>query len=259
MLVGVTASHARTTHDPLHLRETRAGDVPAIVTLHLRHLPHGLFPRLGRRFMVRWHSTFLATEHGVSLVVVDGQDRVVGFLAGATAQRSHVRTVLAEHRVRLAIAGLGALALRPGVALHFLRTRARSYLRRLLGSRAAQPVQAAAGPLPAGDGAADQEPEHDVAVVTALVVDRAARGRGAGARLVDRFVELSAAGPARRAELITLEGTDGAREFYEGLGWTLAGTRANRDGQPCLRMELTLPVATTSGEDAGRVAGTRHG
>jgi GNAT superfamily N-acetyltransferase len=246
---GVTASHARTIQDPLTVRETRAGDVPAVVRLHLTHLPHGLFPRLGRAFMARWHRTFLATSHGVSLVVVDGGDRVVGFLAGATAQRTHVRTVIAEHRLPLAVAGLAALAVRPGVAVHFLRTRAGSYLRRLVRPR---PSRTDATPQTTGDGSG-----ADVAVVTALVVDPVVRGRGAGARLVDRFVELAAAGPAQRAELITLDGTDGARRFYEGLGWTLAGTRANRDGQQCLRMERALPVSTTVGEAAGRAAGTR--
>lgn len=247
MLDGVTATDAHPVRDGLTLRETRQGDVPAVVALHLAHLPHGLFPRLGRGFMARWHRTFLGAGHGVSLVVVDDDDRVIGFLAGATAQRTHVRTVLAEQKVPLALAGLGALATRPGVALHFLRTRARTYLRRLAG---VQRVQAAAEP------AATAPDGTDVAVVTALVVDPAARGRGVGARLVERFVDLSAAGPAERAELITLDGGQGAREFYEGLGWTLAGTRANRDGQACLRMELTLPVATTAGE-AARPAG-RH-
>lgn len=251
MLGGVTASDAHPVHDGLTLRETRDGDVPAVVALHLAHLPHGLFPRLGRGFMARWHRTFLGARHGVSLVVVDGDDRVVGFLAGATAQRTHVRTVLAEQKVPLALAGIGALAVRPGVALHFLRTRARSYLRRLLG---VQPVAAAPAPPPSAPTTAPTtartatSADTDVAVVTALVVDPAARGRGVGARLVGRFVDLSTAGPADRAELITLDGEDGAREFYEGLGWTLVGTRANRDGQACLRMELTLPVATTVGE-----------
>ncbi len=252
MLDGVTASQARTIPDPLTVRETRAGDVPAVVALHLTHLPHGLFPRLGRGFMARWHRTFLATTHGVSLVVVDGGDRVVGFLAGATAQRTHVRTVIAEHRLPLAVAGLAALAVRPGVAVHFLRTRAGSYLRRLL----RRPVRTGAAPQASVDG-----PGADVAVVTALVVDPAARGHGAGARLVDRFVELAAAGPAQRAELITLDGADGAQQFYEGLGWTLAGTRSNRDGQRCLRMERALPVPTTvGGQPAARPAhATREG
>lgn len=240
MLEGVTASDAHPVHDGLTLRETRDGDVPAVVALHLAHLPHGLFPRLGRGFMARWHRTFLGARHGVSLVVVDADDRVVGFLAGATAQRTHVRTVLAEQKVPLALAGIGALAVRPGVALHFLRTRARSYLRRLLGVQ-----RVAAAPTPTTAVPTTASAETDVAVVTALVVDPAARGRGVGARLVGRFVELSTAGPADRAELITLDGGDGAREFYEGLGWTLVGTRANRDGQACLRMELTLPVAAT--------------
>lgn len=248
MLDDVTATEAHPARDGLTLRATRDGDVPAVVALHLAHLPHGLFPRLGRGFMARWHRTFLGAGHGVSLVVVDQDDRVVGFLAGATAQRTHVRTVLAEQKVPLALAGLSALATRPGVALHFLRTRARPYLRRLLG---VQRVQAAPEQTPTTATA-----DTDVAVVTALVVDPAARGRGVGARLVERFVDLSVAGPAERAELITLDGGQGAREFYEGLGWTLAGTRANRDGQACLRMELTLPVATTVGE-AARPAG-RH-
>lgn len=244
MLDGVTASDAPSARDGLVLRETRDGDVPSVVALHLAHLPHGLFPRLGRGFMARWHRTFLGAPHGVSLVVVDHDDRVLGFLAGATAQRTHVRSVLAEHRRPLALAGIRALAARPGVAVHFLRTRARPYLRRLVG---AQRVQAAPASGAATAGASTDP--GDVAVVTALVVDPAARGRGVGARLVERFVDLSAAGPASRAELITLDGDEGAREFYEGLGWTLAGTRANRDGQACLRMELTLPVATSVEEE----------
>jgi len=83
-----------------------------------------------------------------------------------------------------------------------------------------------------------------VAVLTAVVVDPAARGSGAGAALVTEFVDVARAGGADRVDLVTLSGHDGAARFYEEMGWTRVGTHQDMDGHEVVtyRIELGEPT-----------------
>ena len=212
------------------VRPAGPDDLPRIAELHGAHLPHGLFPRLGPRFLRRWHRTFLDSPHGIALVT-DDDGEVSGFLVGTSRQRAYVTGVLRRQRKQLAATGLLCLALRPRVAFSFLRTRAGKYVRRI-----ARPTPAVA----AGDGTLD------LAVITALVVDPALRGCGQGAALVERFAELAGAAGAERAELVTLEGPEGATQFYASLGWEEVRTKQNKDGDAVALMRARLGGAAES-------------
>ena len=62
-----------------------------------------------------------------------------------------------------------------------------------------------------------------------MVADQA-RGRGAGAALVERFATAAKAAGARSAVLVTFAGEDGAGPFYKRLGWEHLEDRRDRDG-----------------------------
>lgn len=213
----------------LKLREMRLRDLRVAAKIHHHCLPHGLFPQMGKRFLRAYLATFIASPHAVALVAVT-HGSPVGFLVGTFEDRAHYRFVLRRHGVRLALAGVVALASRPGVAWHFARTRARRYVSgfvRLAGRRSA-PTAPTAGPM-GGDS-----------VLTHVAVDPLGRSRGAGASLVEEFVERCRARGVSEVRLVTRAGPDGAGAFYARLGWRAAGAYCDRDGLTWARYQLEL-------------------
>ncbi|GIJ35254.1 GNAT family N-acetyltransferase [Micromonospora sediminimaris] len=209
----------------LALRQAGSRDLPAMSRAHVQLLPIGLFPSLGARFIRRWQRTYLNSPHGVGVVAVDTaapQDEVVGFVLGARDHAAYTTELTKDRRVLvpLALAGLAALAVRPHVALRVLRTRARPWIRRVLGHRAT-----VVRPARAGSVAAPQ-----VAVMTALAVQPEWRKSGIGMMLVDRFVELVQETGARWVEAQTSTGPLGATGFYERLGWEARTHWSTPDG-----------------------------
>lgn len=220
----------------VNIRPSTPSDVDAIVDLHLEHLPHGLFPRLGTAFMRRYHRTFIELERGISLVAVvpdpAGPDRVIGFVSGSTDQRRHVADVLAAARGPLLLAGAAGLARHPSLLVPFARTRSRRYLRRL-----ARPFRPRRQVHP---DVVEQGGVEPVAVLSAIVVSPSARAAGAGAALVAGLVERVRRAGTRTIELVTFAGPDGAAAFYRALGWTEAGTHADKDGHEVITFRLEL-------------------
>lgn len=211
------------------IREATEVDLPLMASDVIRHLPDGLFPRLGQRFVRRWMKTFLTEQYGVALVAVtnDAKQQQVGFLIGSTNQIQHVADVLHQHKWSLLLAGLAALSIRPRVLLHFLRTRARPYLRRVLGRTANS-----------GD---NTEARPATAVITSLVVLPTVRGGGIGSLLVEEFLDRAVANRASLAELVTTAGSAGSGEFYKKLGWKRVEERYSKDGTPIHTYHRSLP------------------
>lgn len=210
----------------LRVRDATVADLERTALLHVTELPVGLFPRLGPRFVRRWHQGVVRSQHGVVLVCEridrDGTT-VVGFLLGATHRTALVRDLLT--RDRTALVGCAALALagRPRTLLLFARTRLRRYTRRLR--------------TPAAVGG----PEGRVADLSAIAVDLSARDQGAGAALVRGFLARCAVTGVRTAELVTEIGGP-AESFYRGLGWSPLEDVRTRDGRWVRRFGTTLPV-----------------
>lgn len=215
------------------VRPATYADLPAMARWHCRHLPHGLFPLLGERFVRHWHATFIGSAHGIALVAewLGAPDPVpVGFLVGSTDQVRHVEDVIRRHRLRLGLLGLFALLGRPRLWRHFLRTRSRAYTKRLL--RRPSPLAGSHSPgvLPVEKAAADPDQKPHIAVVTAIVVDPAARGSGAGKALVRSFTMQATVAGAPEAQLATMSGTAGTGQFYGNLGWHRIDEHRTRDG-----------------------------
>ena len=211
--------------DGFVIRPMGRADTVATAHAHVRSLPVGLFPRMGERFLRRWHRTLLRLPYGVALVVTDSEARggeVVAFLFGTTDQAGQIRALLRNRRILVELIVCGGLALvrRPRLAAHFARTRGRPWLRKLLGRR--------------GDavGQPGDSNRATVAVLAAVAVEPDARGRGLGVALVREFLAQAQDRGAEVAELVTVvpaEGGAGA-PFYERLGWRRTGDRRTRDG-----------------------------
>lgn len=205
----------------LVVRPLSRRDLAFAADLHSRCLPHGLFPQLGRRFLRRYYSTFVRSPWAVGLVA-EAEGRPVGVLVGTIDSRAHYRFVVRKCWAPLMSAGVASLAVRPGVAWWFLRTRGRRYARGL--ARLAGWTHRRKGPTTARSGSVVRE-----GVLSHAVVGEEARGDGAGAALVSAFVAAARRRGTKRLRLLT-HASDGAAEFYGHLGWVVAGERTGFDG-----------------------------
>ncbi|HIJ61515.1 MAG TPA: GNAT family N-acetyltransferase [Rhodospirillaceae bacterium] len=79
-------------------------------------------------------------------------------------------------------------------------------------------------------------------VIHDLFVEEAARGLGAGRALVAAAARLAAERGCCRIDLNVVEGNDGGRRFYEGLGFkAVAGWLPYRLSREDLERQVTLP------------------
>ncbi|MEV7288354.1 GNAT family N-acetyltransferase [Streptomyces sp. NPDC093252] len=209
-----------------------AEDLDYVVAEHLAHFPEGFFARLGRRYFTAYTRTYLTSAHARAYIAeCDGVP--VGFLVGVTDPAAHRAHLMAEHGRGLALRACAALCVRPGLALHFIRTRLGRYARKLLpGVRPPQPAPAATG-TPA---------EGVSAVLAHVVVSTRLRSYGLGSALVRRFLDDATAAGCARVCLVTAAGPGGAGPYYERLGWLRTDEHHTPDGRLLLSYEFPLPA-----------------
>jgi ribosomal protein S18 acetylase RimI-like enzyme len=194
--------------------------------LHAESLEHGFFVQLGHRFLREYYSAFLDSPHAVALAAtVSGQP--VGELVGALRPRAHTRWMLRHRGAVLAFHGAIGMALHPGAALRFVRTRCRRYTGAWLRHRSRNDDPG-------------KETERHTAVLSHVAVVPGARGIGAGRELVRAFEAAARRDGAKRAVLSTLEGDAGAGSFYSQLGWMRSQRQLSPDGRGTEEWERTL-------------------
>lgn len=215
------------------VRGATPADLSSTAVMHIRELPVGLFPRLGPRFVARWHRACLESRHAVALVAVHrgiaGDERVTGFLMGALDRRAFHNELLTRHRTALLLRGVAALAARPHTLAYFLRTRLRPYLRGLL----------VASTRPGG---VPRRHPDVIADLTAIAVSPPWRGTGTGRLLVDAFSRRCAEAGVPTVELVTAAGYAATTAFYERAGWTARQREITRDGLPVQRYDRSTGV-----------------
>ncbi len=198
------------------VRRLAADDLPAAAQLHATELADGFFAQLGPGFMRSYLSTFLDTPGAVALTAERTDGGFAGFLVGSTAA-GHNRVALRRHWRRLLPAALQALALRPWLVVPFVRTRALRYLQGMVAVVRRRP--AASGRAPSAGRPA---------VLLHIAVDPDDRGRGAGAALVQAFVDAAREAGCARAVLVAFGGD---KDFYLRQGWQRLAGREDDDGR----------------------------
>lgn len=219
-------------------------DAAQTAQLHLADLSMGLFPQLGRRFMVRWHRTFTGSPNAWGGVVVGPGGRVVAVALITTDQPAHTAEVLSVHRRALLLAGAVGLLRHPRALVTFLRTRARRYVRRLL--RGGRP--SASPPAPA-------EPHEVIGVVHVLVTAEQARERGLAAALLRAAAACARQRGTTVLALVTDHpqgpGPHRASEVYDRLGWERTAVR-HRDGRRIAEYRRSLLATAADDDGPGR-------
>ncbi|MEU0171356.1 GNAT family N-acetyltransferase [Streptomyces iakyrus] len=209
----------RSAADPVfRIRSMDPEDLPFVVTEHRRIFPDGFFARLGPAFLTAYTRTYMTGPHARGYVA-EVNRQPVGFLVGVLDPAEHRRHVLQAHGRGLLLRALGGLALRPLLALRFLRTRLGRYARKLLPGR--RPAAQPSGP---------PGPSGVTAVLAHVAVLERARSRGIGDALIQRFVGDAAAHGCVRVSLVTVAGPGGAGPYYESRGWIPVGQSRTPDG-----------------------------
>jgi ribosomal protein S18 acetylase RimI-like enzyme len=212
------------------IRRMTAEDLPAVVGWHRAEFPAGFYAQLGEAFLRRWMAAHLRRPASVSLVALDGEHNLVGYLLGTTDDGEYGAGPVGLS-VGLAARGAAALVARPALWADFAGVRARSYA-----GRAARAVRARrAGQHPTGEGE-----------LLYICVERQYRQRGGGAALLDAYVGEARRRGTERLHLVTEADNAVAQQFYLRRGWSaLPEPRRSLDGRPLVRMELCLREPST--------------
>ncbi len=210
------------------VRPMQDRDLDAVVALHREVLDMEFLSRFGPRFLRSYYRAWISTPGAVALVALE-DGVVVGGLLGASDPGRHVRAMVRDHGVTLALRQVGAALSDPRLARDLVATRAVRYARglaRLVASRWRQPANVApSGPV--------------IGEITHVLVAPRSQGRGVGRALVEGALAAIRATGVRRVELVTPPDL-AARHFYERLGWRLTGEMASRSGEPFLRFVYDL-------------------
>jgi GNAT superfamily N-acetyltransferase len=203
----------------LAVRPLNSADLPFTAPLHALALPHGLFAQLGVGFLSAYHHAFADSPYAVALVAEE-DGFPFGFLLGTFDNDLHYRHAARHHGPALVRRAVGGLRREPHLAWTLVRDRTRRYARRAV--QVARPAPPAAGPAAV---------LHHVAMVPGV------RRCGAGADLVEAFLQQATAEGAPRAVTLTRAGHDGAGAFYRRLGWQQVTTEGESDWE---RYEIDL-------------------
>ena len=227
--LSAATKHAGRAAEPLPVvvRPMATSEVGEAAGLHAAQLPHGFFPRLGTLFLSEYYRAFAASPYAV-VVVADGGSGVAGVAVGVVDGRHH-QWVLANRGLRLAAVGALCVALRPWLLKPLVAGRLGRYataVNRVRRRRRADAGVSNGPPAPA--------------VLAHIAVDDAARGQGIGTRLVTEFLRAARDHGAGTARTTTLDGPEGALDFYRTTGWDVQTRATDWDGKPII--VLTRPT-----------------
>jgi ribosomal protein S18 acetylase RimI-like enzyme len=186
-----------------------------VVAVHQAAFPGFFMTQLGPRFLREYYRCVIDVPSGVLLAHADGGS-CLGFVAGFVDPAAFYRE-LRRRRIRLGLAALGGIALRP------------QRLRTLLANhgRAVEAAQLPSGP--------------ETAELSSLGIAPSAAGRGIGSRLVRAFIERVAEAGARRVVLTTdARDNDAVNRFYQRLGFVCLRTFEARRGRWLNEYELSI-------------------
>jgi GNAT superfamily N-acetyltransferase len=178
-----------------------AGEVDAVVALHLAAFPGFFLSLLGRRFLQLLYTGFMVQPSGVCLVARDGS-AILGFAAGTTDPKAFFSALLRRQAITFALAAVPGLLRNPAFVA-----------RKCIGALTYR----------------GEEPKRlsGAALLSSLAVSPAAQGRGVGRSLARAFAAEARARGADAVYLLTDEKeNERTNRFYVQCGFALLDTFA---------------------------------
>lgn len=189
------------------------------------HLPGAFFAELGDGFLSAYLRTYATSPSGCALVAEhDGE--LVGFLVGSVDREAYRRHVLHADRRHLLIKGGLGLTLRPRLAMRFVRTRLRRYLRGLRRTASANPGATL--------------PIDQAGILSHIAVEPEMRGTGVGKELMESFLAVCSVHGAPRVQLFVDPSNIQAQKFYRSHGWKDVSEQSDADGRQWTTMEVAI-------------------
>ena len=185
-------------------------DARAVARLHAEGISEGFLASLGPRFLTHLYRSMAASPNATLFVSRDGDGEVIGFISGAASPGAFYREFFRRRGIRAALL-LAGRAVRPSVFRRILETV------RHVGKE--------------GGGG----PE-----LLSVAVGPPARRTGLGSMLVRRLEEDLRGRGAERLAVVVGAGNQGARAFYERLGFHPLGAVSVHQGYASLRYEKPL-------------------
>lgn len=176
---------------PVAVRTGGAADAPAAARLHASRITEGFLSFLGPGFLARLYRRITRTP-GSFLLVVDGDDGVIGFLAGSADVGGLYRSFVLRDGVAAGLAAAPRLVRGWRRVIETLRH--------------------------GGGGSGTGRGTELLAVAT----DPAASGRGVGSALVSAFLDRVRAAGGTEAYVVVGADNDRAVALYERAGFTRA-------------------------------------
>ena len=199
------------------IRPAQAGDVAAIVHVHLQSFPGFFLTFLGPKFLEVLYLKTIEQPDSINYVALGDSARVIGFAVGVTSQGRFYNRLIRKHLISFAWASLGGVLRRPSILPRLMRSLNR--------------------PSEAQERSAD-------CLLMSLAVHPSAQGTGTGSKLVLAFLKEAGRRGARLVSLTTdRAGNKRANRFYESLGFTLAQTYVTPEGRPMNEYIVELPSA----------------
>jgi ribosomal protein S18 acetylase RimI-like enzyme len=183
-----------------------AEDAGAVAVLHAQGINEGFLSSLGPRFLTHIYRSMAASPTATLLVSRDGDGAVVGFVSGAVSPGAFYREFFRRHGLRAGLL-LAGRAVRPSV------------LRRILEVVRHLGKEGGGGPE-----------------LLSVAVGRT----GLGSLLVNRLEQDLRARGADRLAVVVGYSNQGARAFYERLGFHALGGLEVHEGYRSLRYEKPL-------------------
>jgi ribosomal protein S18 acetylase RimI-like enzyme len=190
------------------------GHLEQVATLHVACFPGYYLTRLGPAFLRAMYGWYVDSPEAIAYVAVDAQGHMVGFVAGTTSAEQYHGSLF-RRRGGALLATLAARLFGSPADTVRLAWERKDLLPQAVSSLLArgsrEPVESAPGA------------EKGTASLVSIGVEPSQRRSGLGRRLTDLFVREAG---QRGCEVVTLsvrEDNEGARLFYESIGWTRVG------------------------------------
>ena len=202
----------------LHYERLAEEHLQQVAALHEACFEGYYLTRLGPSFLRAMYGWYVDYPQAIAHVALDGQGRVVGFVAGTTDAESYHGSLFRRQGGALLGVLLARLATSPVETVRLAWERkdlAPQALSSMLGGGTGEPVGSAS------------TPEEGAASLVSVGVDPSQRRSGIGRRLTELFVKEAGQGGCEVVTLSVREDNPGARLFYESMGWTEVSTSAD--------------------------------